>query len=214
MIARLLPACAASAEARADDPAAAPHPDEREAVAGAVQRRRREFVTGRACARAALERLGAVPVAIPAGPRGEPVWPAGIVGSITHCDGYRAAAVARTGDVAAIGIDAEPNRPLPGGLLDDVASATEREHLLRLARTAPGVAWDRLLFSAKEAVYKAWFPVTGAWLGFEDAEVEVDPDTGRFGVRLLRDAPEELAVLTGAWSVERGLIATAVVVVS
>lgn len=82
--------------------------EERIFMARAVEGRRREFTTSRACARAALMQLGWRPRAIPAGPRGDPHWPVGIVGSITHCDGYRAAAVGRVTDFVAIGIDAEP----------------------------------------------------------------------------------------------------------
>src|SRR4051812_9450636 len=90
-------------------------PSEREALGSAVEKRRREFTTGRACARQALSRLGTPVVALPSGPHGEPLWPAGTVGSITHCRGYRACAVARSEAVTALGIDAEPNEPLPPG---------------------------------------------------------------------------------------------------
>jgi 4'-phosphopantetheinyl transferase EntD len=81
-------------------------PAEVQSLGGAVEKRRREFITGRACARGALAQLGMDPVAIPSGERGEPCWPAGIVGSITHCAGYRACALARVGVIAALGIDA------------------------------------------------------------------------------------------------------------
>jgi 4'-phosphopantetheinyl transferase EntD len=118
------------------------------AVERAVPARRREFTTGRACARAALVHLGLLPTPVPPGPAGEPRWPAGVVGSITHCEGYRAAAVARATDLGALAIDAEPNRPLPAGVLDAVAASTERRGLRCCAEAAPVVCWDRLLFSA------------------------------------------------------------------
>ncbi|WP_319204824.1 DUF6545 domain-containing protein [Streptomyces sp. ME02-8801-2C] len=80
---------------------------------------------------------------------------------MTHCDGYRAAAVSRRLDVAALGIDAEPHAPLPPGLLRRIASPSERGHLTALRHTRPALHWDRLFFSAKESVYKAWFPAGG-----------------------------------------------------
>ena len=60
-----------------------------------------------------------------------------------------------------IGLDAEPIAPLPAGVLDVVASQDEREALARLGGERPGIPWDTLLFSAKEATYKAWYPLTG-----------------------------------------------------
>jgi 4'-phosphopantetheinyl transferase EntD len=78
------------------------------------------------------------------------------------------------------------------------------------------VAWDRVLFSAKESVYKAWFPLMRCWLGFEEACVSIDPADGTFTARLLVDGPvlggRRLDVFTGSWLVRDGLIVTAVCV--
>jgi 4'-phosphopantetheinyl transferase EntD len=185
------------------------------AVLRAVEQRRREFITGRGCARLALERLGIAPAPIPAGPRGEPVWPSGVVGSITHCRGYRACAAARVGDVLAVGIDAEVHAPLPEGVLEHVAFGRETA---MVATQGAGVCLDRLLFSAKEAVYKAWFPLAGRWLGFEDVELTIDLPAGAFQARLLIPGPvvdgRRLTEFGGRWSVDRGIVAAAVVVLA
>src|SRR5258708_36276243 len=125
MINTILPATARSAEAFPDRADETPFPEEMAMVANAVDKRRREFATGRACAREALRELGIAPGPILAGERGMPRWPPGVVGSITHCAGYRAAAVAGSGDLMAIGIDAEPDAPLPDGVLDVVALPAE-----------------------------------------------------------------------------------------
>ena len=90
------------------------------------------------------------------------MWPAGIRGSMTHCAGYAAAAVGPISRISAIGIDAEPDAPLPDGVLDLVATAAERDRLAVTPRKPDIPHWDRLLFSAKEAVYKAWFPLVGS----------------------------------------------------
>jgi 4'-phosphopantetheinyl transferase EntD len=208
----LLPAVAA-AEAFEDPPEAVLFPEEQAVIGRAVDRRRREFATARACARAALARLGQPPVAIRPGERGAPSWPAGIVGSITHCAGYRAAAVGRAAEILTVGLDAEPDQPLPDGVLGVIALAAERDSLRDLAQSAPGPNWDRMLFCAKESVYKAWFPLTGRWLGFEQACITLDP-AGTFTARLLVPGPEvdgrALTAFDGRWLARDGLIVTAI----
>jgi 4'-phosphopantetheinyl transferase EntD len=217
VIEAILPAAVASAEATGEeDPAAALFPIEQAAVAKAVEKRRREFAGGRACAQRALADLGLPAAPVPAGARGEPLWPTGVVGSITHCAGYRGCAVARASDLATIGIDAEPHRPLPAGLLADVAHPEELAALGELAQAHPDVRWDRLLFSAKEAVYKAWYPLTGRWLGFEDAVLTLDPGGRRFEARLLVPGAvvdgAAVAGFEGRWLVAEGLALTAIAV--
>ena len=212
MIERLLPGTVATAETREDVIEVELFAEERRTLGRAVEKRRREFVTGRACARLALGKLGIEPSAIPGGERGEPLWPERIVGSITHCAGYRAAAVAWRDDIAAIGIDAEEDARLPVGVLEEVAFGPE----LALARTDGPAHMDRLLFSAKEAVYKAWFPLAGRWLGFDDVELGVDVGGGKFRARLLVPGPmldgRRLTEFAGCWVVEDGVICSAVVV--
>jgi 4'-phosphopantetheinyl transferase EntD len=211
---QLLPATAAVSESRLDVVDAPLFAEEETIVARAVEKRRREFTTARACSRQALMRIGVMPQAIPSGPRGEPRWPQGIVGSITHCEGFRACAVARRGQLATIGIDAEVNAPLPDGLLADIALPGERQRLIALAEEEPAVSWDRLLFSAKESVYKAWFPLAGRWLGFEDAELTIDRRRRTFSARLLVPGPAsgggELTGFEGRWAIEDGIVLSAV----
>jgi 4'-phosphopantetheinyl transferase EntD len=212
MIERLLPALAASAETRQELLDTELFPEEARALGRAVEKRRREFVTGRACARRALRDLGIHPTPIASGRHGEPVWPAGVVGSITHCRGYTACAVARERDLLALGIDAEPNAKLPAGVLAGVAFGAERE----LQLDAGAVHRDRLLFSAKEAVYKAWFPLTGRHLSFDEVRVSFQPGRAVFVATLpARHPPIDGAGLTelrGRWSLCDGVILTAVAV--
>jgi len=213
---RILPASVAVVSRSEDVDGAELFPEERAALGQAVGKRRREFVTARACAREALGQLGLAAQAVPSGARGEPLWPQGIVGSITHCEGYRACALARSTDLLTIGVDAEPNQPLPDGVLGDVALAEEREWIRSLAGEAPEVSWDRLLFSAKESVYKAWFPLAQRWLGFEDASLQVDRGSGTFSARLLVPGPRlgehELRGFRGRWQVADGLVLTAIAI--
>jgi 4'-phosphopantetheinyl transferase EntD len=214
VIQEILPPSVIAVEARHDSDDATLFPEERPVVERAVEKRRQEFTTSRACARAALEKLGLPPSPILTGERGEPLWPAGIVGSITHCRGYRACAVGRSTQVLSIGIDAEPNAALPEGLLGDIARPEELPWLTRLRRDLPEVHWDRLLFSAKESVYKAWFPLAKSWLGFEDAVITPDPGASAFTARLLVTGPAlregPLTGFHGRWTVRDGLILTAI----
>ena len=123
----LLPAAAVVVETREDRLNIELFPEEEQALGRAVEKRRREFITGRACAREALGRLGLPPAPIGSGAHGEPLWPAGVVGSITHCEGYRACAVARASDLGALGIDAEVDAPLPTGVWEAIAHGAERD---------------------------------------------------------------------------------------
>ncbi|WP_030325680.1 4'-phosphopantetheinyl transferase family protein [Streptomyces sp. NRRL B-3229] len=214
LLAPLLPPPVVFAEELRDPPQARLLPEEAAHVARSVPERRREFATVRLCARRALAQLGVAAVPLVPGSDGAPRWPAGVVGSMTHCRGYRAAALARRRDVVALGIDAEPAEPLPDGLLEAIALPGERAHVRRLLRSRPSVAWDRLLFSAKEAVYKSAYPATGVRLGFEDAAITLDPVHGSFRARFtvpgLVLGGEPRAVLAGRWTSAGGLLLTAI----
>jgi 4'-phosphopantetheinyl transferase EntD len=213
MIECLLPRQVAGADIRGDDPSAELLPEEAAQVAGAARGRQREFATARACARRALRQLGLPTTAILRGPGREPLWPPGAVGSITHCEGYRAAAVARQLDVLTVGIDAEIHQPLPAEVLNLVLAPGEQAWLTEAPQ---GIHWDRLFFSAKESVYKAWFPLTGAWLGFEDVAVRFVPEAGIFCAQLLLASPAAaglgLAGFSGHFLVRDGLVLTAIAV--
>jgi 4'-phosphopantetheinyl transferase EntD len=213
LLGAVLPATVTAVARLSDDDDAPLHPSEEAAVARAVASRRAEFTTGRWCAREALAALGAPAAAIPVGEERAPVWPAGVVGSITHTRGFRGAAVAWRSTVRSVGIDAEVHDVLPDRVLDVVSSETERALLERLSSARPDVAWDRLLFSAKESVYKTWFPLTGRWLGFEDAEL-VPSEDGTFTTRLLVEGPTvDGAVVesfVGRWAVADGILVTAI----
>ena len=183
-------------------------PAERNLVAGAVDSRKAEFGDARWCAHRAIEELTGKPSAKPIlrGERGMPIWPNQITGSMTHTNGFRAAVVAPRLLVRSIGVDAEIAQPLPEGVLASIAS--ERE-LSRMGETGLACA-NRLLFCAKEATYKAWFPLTGRWLGFEDADIDLRADGTFISYILVRPTPVHF--IEGHWTVENGyVIATAIV---
>jgi len=129
--------------------------------------------------------------------------------------GYRGAVVGRAGIVRSLGVDAEPHDVLPDGVLDAISLPAERAELAALPT---GVHWDRILFCAKEATYKAWFPLTKRWLGFEDAHITFNVDgtgsAGSFESTILVDGAAlsgpPLSSLAGRWSVDQDLVLTAI----
>jgi 4'-phosphopantetheinyl transferase EntD len=146
-------------------------------VTQALPARRSEFATGRWCARHALGQVGA-PADVPllADERGAPRWPLGFVGSISHTAGWTGAVAARAGwwrGIRSVGLDAESAAPLPPGVLDVVASRRERSDLERLESSDAATPWDTVVFTAKEATYKAWYPLTGLLLSHDDVEVRL-----------------------------------------
>ena len=207
MIEDVLPAQVVSADVLGDDPDARLLPEEEPDVAKAVAKRVREYTIARTCARRALGKLGFPEVAILRGEKRQPLWPDGIVGSITHTRGYCAAAVARDSEVLTVGIDAEQHDVLPDGVLKVVSLPEERETL----PTVPGTHWDRILFSAKESVYKAWFPLTERWLGFSDARLTFDPAAGTFHAEILAEHPT-IKSFDGRFLVRDGLVVTTIAV--
>jgi enterobactin synthetase component D / holo-[acyl-carrier protein] synthase len=178
---------------------------ERAAIANAVPSRRREFATTRRCARDALAELGFPVDALLRDEHGMPAWPTGVVGALTHCEGYRGAAVAERRRVLTLGVDAEIDAPLPEGVLEAVATPSEMKRLARLPDW--GVCWPRLLFSAKESLYKAWYPLARRWLDFDDAQMTVDPDGG-FHAHVLVNGP--LRDVAGRWVARDGILVTGV----
>jgi 4'-phosphopantetheinyl transferase EntD len=211
MIEPLLPAVAC-AEMFHDVPESTMFAIEAAVVKGAVAERRREFGTVRYCARKALQKLGAPTVSILPDADVAPRWPAGLVGSMTHCAGYRAAVVARCHDLCGVGIDAEPHVAVPGAVLDLMARDEERARLSALAVARPDLHWDRILFCIKKAVYKAWFPLTRRWLDFADVSVTAHLD-GSFRARVrvpdARAAGVDLECFSGRWAVDHGQIVAA-----
>jgi 4'-phosphopantetheinyl transferase EntD len=213
MIAELVPEGVVTVEGPTGVPPDPLFAEEEAALGPVTETRRREFMHGRQCGRRALAGLGVGAQPILPGSSRQPVWPAGVVGSITHGAGWSAAAVAHSASMASVGIDVEEHSTLPEGVLESIADGQEIDWV---AGADPEVAWDRLLFSAKEALYKAWYPLTERWLGFEDAVLTIDPRQRAFAARLLVPGPvvagAELRDFEGRWLVEDGLVLTAIAV--
>lgn len=193
-------------------------PEEAACVRDAVPERRREFTAGRAAARSALASLGLGDVVLPADDDRVPVWPSGVVGSISHCDGLCVAAVTDDPAVLGLGLDVEEAEPLPPRLISRVCTPREREWVrLAVAPHAP-LELFRVIFTAKEAVYKSCFPRTRREMEFGDVEVTLRPAAGRFVAEIEAPpapapaaSPDPPSRLEGRFTFADGHILTAVV---
>lgn len=200
--------------------------EEAPAITRAVPARRAEFAAGRDAARTAMARLGHPPVAVPQAPDRAPIWPPGLVGSITHTRradglGIALAACAFKRKIISLGLDAEPDAPLPEDLWPVILTRVERAALMegrtahatasaRAGHTLPPARMARTIFSAKEALYKAQYPLSRALLDFQDVEIDLQPRT--FTATFAVPAPpfEPGHTLSGQWTEVGGVVLTAV----
>ncbi len=131
-----------------------------------------EFSTGRLCAIKALELLGIRETNIPIGEDRAPIWPRGIVGSISHCDRLAGAIVAKESNHISLGLDVEEIGRVTSDLWDLVFTENEKNFLFSLSKEDQRVK-STAIFSIKEAFYKFQHPLTKTFLDFLDVEVEL-----------------------------------------
>jgi len=182
-------------------------PEERTYLESVSQNRKREFIAGRFCASEAMKSANIPPEHIRIGEKGEPIWPHNIVGSITHSHGYAAAAVAKKSEVLSLGLDAETNEPLSSKVLQRIGNAQEQEWVKSVDSSLiqnPG----KVLFSAKEATYKAWYPITQEWLGFQEAHIDFHSDENTFTVHIQKNGP--IREMHGKYDTRKGVIIAAI----
>jgi 4'-phosphopantetheinyl transferase EntD len=153
--------------------------DEAKLVAGAVESRQREFSTGRAVARQLLRQLNVTDFELLRDDDRVPKWPAGIVGSISHTRDLCVVAVADEAVCRGIGVDVEPDEPVGEGIERRVCTPLEIAWLDR-GPTADRGQRCRMIFSVKEAVYKAFYPELREFWGFQDVNVNLDLPAQRF----------------------------------
>ena len=181
--------------------------NERTYLENVSQNRKNEYIAGRFCAHQSMALANIPPVHIPIGKKGEPIWPSGVVGSITHSRGYAAAAVAKQSDVHSLGLDAEIDEPLSSRVLRRISNENEQEWVKAAASGLiqhPG----KVLFSAKEATYKAWYPITNKWLGFKEVFINFHEERNTFTAHIQKNGP--IAEMKGRYAIFNGVIITAI----
>jgi 4'-phosphopantetheinyl transferase EntD len=205
----LLPDDVAWACSEIGDATAELFPEEAAFVARAVPKRQREFARGRVCARRALETLGLPAQSVLVGSSREPLWPDGVVGSITHDNAFCVAVAALGERYAGLGVDVEPDAPLEDKIAARIWSPAEAESASRSGVVELPIAC-RLVFCAKEAVYKCQFPVTQSFVGFHDVTVELGEGTFEATFEKGYGTLARGTRLTGTWRRTAGEIVTAV----
>lgn len=171
-------------------------PSEWQAIRHCRPARIHDFTAGRLCARRALQELGIADFSLLAAPDRRPLWPDGIVGSITHTQGYSAAVVARSDEVAALGIDTEEIGAVHQRLWPLFCTSEELESLWRLSSQERARA-AALIFAAKEAYFKCQYPLVREVLGFDAVRIE-EPLAGEGRFRMLLQKGELPARLAGS----------------
>jgi 4'-phosphopantetheinyl transferase EntD len=215
VIRELFPEAVVTVELEASRCAGALLPEEEAQIRGVGEKRRREFRAGRLCARAALARLGIEGHALVSDEQRVPRWPPGVVGSLSHSGAWCGVAVARRETAVGLGLDVEIGGPLGARLASRVCTADEIARFAALP-ILEGADWPKLCFSAKEAVYKSYYPLTRHALGFRDVELEFDPAGQRFVATLIRsDAPSAAGrrSFPGRFAVGAGRVCTGVCLV-
>ena len=165
-----------------EDGAVSLYREEQACIRHAGPRRQREFAMGRFCARHALARMGIRGFPLVRGRQGQPLWPPGVVGSISHTDDYCVAAVAWQHVVQSLGVDIEKVQSLTASVRESICTPQESTWIEELPRSRRD--WGTLLiFSAKECFFKCVQPLTGCWWEFKDLITTFSPTVSMFEVR-------------------------------
>jgi 4'-phosphopantetheinyl transferase EntD len=171
----------------------------------AIDARRAEFAAGRSAAREAMAMLGVSPRAVLMGTDRAPVWPVGLVGSISHSAGLAIAVCAPRLRFGGLGLDIEPDTPLDSDLIERVCLPPERDWIAQ--RSDPGL-WAKRVFSAKEAAYKCQYSQSGALFDFETLSLDPPGEDMMLKARFTRPVPpfEQGRCLVGRMVPTAGLI--------
>ena len=183
-IQQLFPEGVVTACCRIEDREAFLYPEERSAVARAIDKRKREFSTGRFCARRALEKLGLQPCCLPQRPDRSARWPEGIIGSLSHNRTWCGAVVARNDIMLGVGLDIETISRVSVNIQDKILTDNEIAWIAALSEDHRQ-RYRALIFSAKEAVYKCIYPAYRFRMGFHDAQVYPDRHTDTFVIEIV-----------------------------
>ena len=194
-------------------PVLAPHEEERQLVRGTALRRQYDFGAGRTCAAHALQALGVAEAPLLIGENRAPVWPAGAVGSISHCPVLSVAVVASSANFLSLGVDVEQDSSLDDAV---VAMVCRRDEIATFPTQQPlAGSWEKLSFSAKESIYKCYAPMTGSFLDFQDVRLlfkpNCTPTSGAFCGEIVNPSRPSIAsrrMLEGRWWIGCGRVHT------
>lgn len=177
IVSQLLPASVLAAQITKAVDTQKLYAEEAHSLGNVAPKRLQDFTAGRLCARRVLAQLGHHQFALLIGDDRRPVWPQGIIGSITHTHNFCAAIATAESELIALGIDAECLNAVSQQVLPEIATEDEITWLSRFSESDRR-HYATLIFSAKEAFYKAQFQLTKSWMGFHD--LVLCPASSRF----------------------------------
>lgn len=189
------------------------YPEEEALIARAVMKRKREFRAGRHTAHKLLETLGYEQFRLVSGDHRQPLWPDGIVGSVSHTQGYCVCAVAPQQHITGIGIDVEQTQPVDEASLPLICNRSELR-MVELLQPESAFPLCKLIFSAKECVHKVYYPLNGYTLDFLDAEISVNIEQRSFTAKILnpeKNPPHPIRVLDGHFHFDEQYVYTAII---
>lgn len=157
------------------------HSEELIIISKAIEKRRYEFSTGRLCARKALQQLGKYNCILTQAENGEPIWPEQTTGTISHSKKWAAAAVSTTTDIMAIGFDIETVSRVSSDILKRIITDSEKEQLKKKDKQK-AQEYKALIFSAKEAFYKALSKLYSKTLRFKDVSIILKENSTEFKI--------------------------------
>jgi 4'-phosphopantetheinyl transferase EntD len=175
----------------------------------AADKRQREFRAGRHCAHAAIEKLGYKDFPVLRGERGEPIWPEGVCGSISHAGERCIAITAQKSNYVSLGVDIERDREIKDDTLERISHERERFQLEHAPVKFSQVNVRAILFSIKECVHKVYYPLNKYTLDFQDVEVSFHWEANAFDL-LITHAPSgvvcDINKLSGVFGYEPGYV--------
>lgn len=183
--------------------------DEPQIIARAKPGRVREFTAGRVAARLAMLAMGAPARPVLSRDNRAPIWPAGIVGSISHAPACCISVIAAARNIASLGVDVEPWEPLPVDLHRTICTKGELDWL-NCQHPAQRDYFAKLIFSAKECAYKSQFPLSGQILNYDAIKISLNLNRVRFSARFTQSIPPFQVGdrLSGRFAITEGLILT------
>jgi 4'-phosphopantetheinyl transferase EntD len=171
--------------------------EEKALVKGASDKRKKDFATGRFCARKALSHFNVMGVPILNDKSRKPLWPQGFVGSISHCPGLYGAAVAELGACRSLGFDMESLRRKveEDYIMGIILHPDEQQERWDLPEKEAGLR-TLTIFSIKECFFKCMFPLVGKYIGFKSVRCRLKENTGTFVVHIMKDISREFSAGT------------------
>jgi len=171
---------------------------EKEHTSRMATKRLNDFRASRFCARRCLSQLGIEPFALLSRSNRAPIWPDGIIGSISHTTNLCAAAVIEKNGVTGIGIDVETTKPINMDILDMICSNNE---IKRLKKQGDPLILGKVVFSIKESIFKCFNPRFDHWLDFKDVNLELSMKDKRYHMNFREKVEPELknCTINGHW---------------